>query len=125
MAYSSEEPPQVVHVDVAPGEDPDVVAERIGAALDAADPSGKRPVSMSVQVGDGPAVTIVSSAELLEQGGTLDARYWVHRLPGESVAAYRHRMAVQDIERRAVRHEAQAAALRIQAAELRERGVPQ
>lgn len=124
MVYSSDDElagANVVHVPLDIRDDPDDVAERVVAALDAVDPSGHLPVTLSVRVvpelAEGPRFTVVNSAEIAAQGGTLDARYWVDRLPGESVAAYRHRMLIEDIERRASNHEAQAAHLR-EAAEI-------
>jgi len=66
-----------------------------------------------------PRVAIVSSAEIAEQGGTLDAGYWVNRQPGESAPQYRRRRQAEDCERRAKGHERIAAQLREEAAQLR------
>lgn len=67
----------------------------------------------------GPRVAIGSSAEIAGQGGTLDAGYWVSRLPGEDVAQYRARQLAEDMDRRAGKHEEAAAKLRQAAAALR------
>ena len=68
---------------------------------------------------DGPKVVIVSSAEIGEQD-TLNADYWVNRLPGESYADFLVRRKIEDLERRARQHLAAAVKLTEQANRLRE-----
>ncbi len=66
-----------------------------------------------------PKVAIVSSDEIAEQGGILDASYWVGRQPGESWQAWTVRLKVEHLEELAEWHEQQAAARRAEAGELK------
>jgi hypothetical protein len=68
---------------------------------------------------DGPKVAIVMSSEIDAQGGTLNADYWVNRLPGETYPQFQARRQAEHMERRADHHEAVAARLRADAAQLR------
>ena len=68
--------------------------------------------------------TVISSAELAAQPEAgLNARYWVEREPGETFTAWRLRGQLDELERRAANHDAAAARLREQAAQLRAEGV--
>lgn len=109
-----------VDLDVTPADlaDPEAFGERVAAAIDAADPTGTLPVTIRTE---GPRVAIISSAELATQpGAPLTPDYWVSRRPGESYPDFLRRRRAEDMERRARKHEAAAAALRLAAAELRE-----
>lgn len=63
-------------------------------------------------------IAIVSSREIAEQG-TLNPRYYVTRLAGESYQTWQRRMEADELDRKAADHERQAAALRAGAARLR------
>jgi hypothetical protein len=67
----------------------------------------------------GPKVAIVSSAEL-GAAGTWSADYFVNRLPGETLTAFKVRQEIADLERRATDHETAAARLRAKITTLRE-----
>lgn len=67
----------------------------------------------------GPKVAIVSSAEIDEQGGTLNADYWVNREPGETARQFRVRRQAEAAEDRATSHEGHALHLRAEAAAMR------
>jgi hypothetical protein len=64
-----------------------------------------------------PPVAIVSSLEIGRRG-TLNADYYVNRLPGESPAQFRARRQAGDAIRRAEGHERIAARLRAEAREM-------
>lgn len=66
-----------------------------------------------------PRVAIVSSAELASQpGAPLTAGYWVNRQPGEDYPAFTRRRQAEELERQAADHDAAAARLRQQAADV-------
>ena len=90
-------------------------AAHLADALLAADAQGVQPLELPVR---GPAVAIVSSAELGEQN-TFSADYFVNREPGESWSQFRVRRQAEAAEDRAVSHEGHALHLRAEAAAMR------
>jgi hypothetical protein len=67
-----------------------------------------------------PRQAIVSSAELGVVAGTWSADYFVNRLPGETLTAFKVRQEIADLERRATDHETAAARLRAKIDTLKE-----
>lgn len=62
---------------------------------------------------------VVGSSAEAEEQRTLSADYFVNRLPGESWTGFRVRRQIEELERRAKRHDLAATKLREQADQLR------
>ena len=68
-------------------------------------------------------VSVVKVSDILaEPGAPLVSGYWTDRGDGETYAQWQLRKGIEEIDRRASVHEAQAARLRAMAAEMREKG---